>query len=311
MPENTERNTILEVLGLKQYFGRGRNISRAVDGVSFSIEKGEVYGLVGESGSGKTTIGRSIIKIYEPTAGVIRFKGKDITGRLSKEEKSGLSSDMQMIFQDPMSSLNPSKKVFDIIAKGLDVHKLYSSQEERRKKVYDMMEEVGLAKEYADRYPSQFSGGQRQRIAIARALVMRPDFIIADEPISALDVSIQSQIVNLIKKLQKKYGITILFIAHDLAMVRYISDKIGVMHLGHIVETGTTEEVFSNPVHPYTKSLLSAIPKPDPRSGARDKRIVYDYETNDIDYRAGSMHLIDGTHYVLCTDEEYTSFPSM
>ncbi len=308
------KEPILEVSHLIKNFGKKHSISRAVDDVSFSIGKGEVFGLVGESGSGKTTIGRTVIKIYEPDAGKIIFKGRDISGRLKGEDKLKLAREMQMIFQDPMSSLNPSKKVFDIIAKGLDVHKLCSSEKERADRVYEIMEEVGLSREYAGRYPSQFSGGQRQRIAIARALVTRPDLIIADEPISALDVSIQSQIVNLLRDLQKKYGTTILFIAHDLAMVKYLSDRIGVMHLGHIVETGTTEDVFSYPVHPYTRSLLSAIPKPDPGYAENNTRIVYDCEKSGIDYNAGSMHRVSGSHYVLCTDEElelYTSSPSI
>ena len=306
------KDPILEIKNLYKNFGKKKGISHAVSDVSFSIGRGEVYGLVGESGSGKTTIGRTVINIYKPTSGKIIFKGKDISGKLNRKERLNLTGEMQMIFQDPMSSLNPSKKVFDIIAKGLDVHKLCSSGKEREERVYSIMEEVGLSRDFASRYPSQFSGGQRQRIAIARALVTRPDLVIADEPISALDVSIQSQIVNLLLDLQKKYGTTILFIAHDLAMVKYLSDRIGVMHLGHIVETGTTEEVFSYPVHPYTRSLLSAIPKADPASREEHTRIIYDREKSGIDYNKGSMHRISDSHYVLCTEEElevYTSSP--
>jgi oligopeptide transport system ATP-binding protein len=203
-----------------------------------------------------------------------------------------------------MACLNPREKVLDIIAEGLDIHKLYSSQEERKQKVYAMLELVGLSPEHANRYPHQFSGGQRQRIGIARALVMDPQLIIADEAISALDVSIQAQVVNLMKKIQKETGTAFLFIAHDLSMVKYISNRIGVMHLGHLVETGTTEEIFTNPIHPYTKSLLSAIPEPNPVVEKERVSLSYDYATSGIDYNKGTQHLVDGQHYVLCTDEE-------
>ena len=210
-----------------------------------------------------------------------------------------------MIFQDPMACLNPRKKVIDIIGQGLDIHKSYSSIEERNEKIYEILELVGLSREHASRYPHQFSGGQRQRIGIARALIMNPDLIIADEAISALDVSIQAQVVNLMKKIQKETGIAYLFIAHDLSMVKYISDKIGVLHLGHLVETGTTEEIFDNPIHPYTKSLLSAIPHPNPRVEKVRKSFTYDYKESGVDYTKGTEHLVDGTHYVLATDEEF------
>lgn len=243
---------ILDVKNLKQHFKVNRNFTvKAVDGIDFYIAPGETYGLVGESGSGKSTTGRSIIRLYDPTDGTITFCGRTISGKLSKEDRKFLHTNMQMIFQDPMACLNPREKVMDIVAEGLDIHHLYSSQEERAKKVYDMLELVGLSKEHANRYPHQFSGGQRQRIGIARALVMDPKLIIADEAISALDVSIQAQVVNLMKKIQKQTNTAFLFIAHDLSMVKYISDRIGVMHLGHLVETGTTEEIFKNPIHPY------------------------------------------------------------
>ena len=232
--------------------------------ISFDIYQGETYGLVGESGSGKSTTGRAIIRLYDPTDGKIIFDGHDISGKLSKEDEAYLRQNMQMIFQDPMACLNPRKKVKEIIAQGLEIHHLYSSQEELDEKVNRILDKVGLSREHATRYPQQFSGGQRQRIGIARALVMNPKLVIADEAISALDVSIQAQVVNLMKDLQDELGTTYLFIAHDLSMVKYISDRIGVMHLGHIVETGTTEEIFSNPIHPYTRSLLSAIPHPNP-----------------------------------------------
>lgn len=209
-----------------------------------------------------------------------------------------------MIFQDPMACLNPRMKVIDIIAQGLDIHKMYKDEKEREEKVYHILDLVGLSHEHAMRYPHQFSGGQRQRIGIARALIMNPELIIADEAISALDVSIQAQVVNLMKELQKKTGAAYLFIAHDLSMVKYISDRIGVLHLGHLVETGTTEEIFSNPIHPYTKSLLSAIPLPDPHMEKIRKAETYDYKSSGIDYTKGSQHHIDGEHYVLATDEE-------
>lgn len=304
MSEQTE--PILDVKNLKQYFKINRKFSvKAVDDIDFHIMPGETYGLVGESGSGKSTTGRAIIRLYDPTAGQIKFCGRDISGKLSKEDAKFLHTNMQMIFQDPMACLNPREKVLDIIAEGLDIHHLYSSEEERKQKVYDMLELVGLSPEHANRYPHQFSGGQRQRIGIARALVMNPKLIIADEAISALDVSIQAQVVNLMKKIQKETGTAFLFIAHDLSMVKYISNRIGVMHLGNIVETGTTEEIFTNPIHPYTKSLLSAIPEPNPVVEKERKSITYDYATSGIDYNLGTTHHVDGEHYILCTDEEF------
>ena len=270
--ENKE--PILVVKDLKQHFKINRNFTvKAVDGISFDIMPGETYGLVGESGSGKSTTGRSIIRLYKPTSGSIVFNGKEIGGKLNKETSKELHTKMQMIFQDPMACLNPRKKVIDIIGQGLDIHKSYSSIEERNEKIYEMLELVGLSREHATRYPHQFSGGQRQRIGIARALIMNPDLIIADEAISALDVSIQAQVVNLMKKIQK--------------------------------ETGTTEEIFDNPIHPYTKSLLSAIPHPNPRVEKVRKSFTYDYKESGVDYTKGTEHLVDGTHYVLATDEEF------
>jgi oligopeptide transport system ATP-binding protein len=243
---------LLKVEGLKQYFKVNKNFTvKAVDDVSFEIYPGETYGLVGESGSGKSTIGRSIIRLYDPTAGKITFDGQDISGRLSHAQNNTLRTQIQMIFQDPMASLNPRKKVEDIIGEGLDIHHMYKTQDERREKVEKILEKVGLAPEHAERYPHQFSGGQRQRVGIARALIMNPKLIIADECISALDVSIQAQVVNLMKDIQQETGTAYLFIAHDLSMVKYISDRIGVLHLGHLLETGTTEEIFANPIHPY------------------------------------------------------------
>ncbi|CAI3221823.1 Oligopeptide ABC transporter, ATPase component [Clostridium neonatale] len=299
------REPLLDVKDLKQHFKVSRKFTvKAVNGVSFQIYPGETYGLVGESGSGKSTIGRSIIRLYDPTAGKMIFDGSDISGKLSEKDKKHLRTNMQMIFQDPMACLNPRKKVLDIIAQGLDIHKLYKTKEEREEKVYKILEKVGLSKEHANRYPHQFSGGQRQRIGIARALIMNPKLIIADEAISALDVSIQAQVVNLMKDIQKETNTAFLFIAHDLSMVKYISDRIGVLHLGYLLETGTTEEIFSNPIHPYTKSLISAIPHPNPKVEKTRKSETYDYFTSGIKYEDGIKQHVDGTHYVLANDEE-------
>lgn len=300
------KKPLLEVKDLKQHFRVSRKFTvKAVNGVSFEIYPGETYGLVGESGSGKSTIGRSIIRLYDPTAGKINFDGVDISHKLSEEENKHLRINMQMIFQDPMACLNPRKKVLDIIAQGLDIHKLYKSKEEREEKVYRILEKVGLSKDHASRYPHQFSGGQRQRIGIARALIMNPKLIIADEAISALDVSIQAQVVNLMKDIQRETNTALLFIAHDLSMVKYISDRIGVLHLGYLLETGATEEIFRNPIHPYTKSLLSAIPHPNPIVEKVRRSESYDYGTSGIDYSAGVQKHVTGTHYVLATDVEY------
>ena len=305
----SEKQPLLQVRNLKQYFKVNSGYTvRAVDGVSFDIYPGETYGLVGESGSGKSTIGRSIIRLYEPTAGQIIFDGKDISGRLDKRTTETLRTQMQMIFQDPMACLNPRKKVGEIIGEGLDIHHLYSSHAERKEKIDRILAKVGLAPEHADRYPHQFSGGQRQRVGIARALIMDPKLIIADECISALDVSIQAQVVNLMKDIQQETGTAYLFIAHDLSMVKYISDRIGVLHLGHLLETGTTEEIFSNPVHPYTRSLLSAIPSPNPRVEKTRVAESYDYAASGLDYHAGTLHTLEGTHQVLGTDEDIASW---
>ncbi|MBS3203035.1 ABC transporter ATP-binding protein [Turicibacter bilis] len=294
---------LLKVENLTQHFKINKNYTvKAVNGLDFEIYPGETFGLVGESGSGKSTTGRSIIRLYEPTDGTILFDGVDISGKLNKETERHLRTNMQMIFQDPMASLNPRKKVLDLIAQGLDVHKLYQSKEERDEMVFKMLERVGLSRDHAYRYPHQFSGGQRQRIGIARALIMNPKLIIADEAISALDVSIQAQVVNLMKKIQKETGIAYLFIAHDLSMVKYISNRIGVMHLGYLVEVGTRDEIFNNPVHPYTKSLLSAIPNPDPIYEKSREILIYD--SSDVDYSKGVRHQLSETHSVLATPEE-------
>lgn len=300
-----KHDIVLEVKNLKQYFKINRKFTvKAVDDVSFKIERGKTYGLVGESGSGKSTIGRSIIRLYNPTDGTIIFNNKDISGKISNDDKSMLRTKMQMIFQDPMACLNPRKKVIDIIGEGLKIHNVCNNNDDIKQKVYDILNLVGLSKEHAERFPHQFSGGQRQRIGIARALIMEPDLIIADEAISALDVSIQAQVVNLMKKIQENTGISYLFIAHDLSMVRYISDDIGVLHLGHLVESGTVDEIFENPIHPYTRSLLSAIPVPDPQM--EKNKVLEDYDVSMLktDY-SNSHHInVGGTHYVLGTEEE-------
>ena len=303
---------LLKVENLKQHFRISRNYTvKAVNGVSFDIYPGETYGLVGESGSGKTTIGRSIIRLYNPTEGKITFDGMDITGRLEGKTRESLRKNMQMIFQDPMASLNPRKKVSDIIGEGLDIHHMASSKEDRAEQISAMLQKVGLSPEHAARYPHQFSGGQRQRVGIARALIMNPKLIIADECISALDVSIQAQVVNLMKDIQEETSCAYLFIAHDLSMVKYISDRIGVLHLGYLVEAGTKEEIFSNPVHPYTKSLLSAIPHPNPEVEKKRKSIAYDYASSGIDYARGKEHTVSGTHTVLATDEEFDKWVNL
>ena len=300
---------LLKVEGLKQHFPVSRSYTvKAVNGVSFEIYPGETYGLVGESGSGKTTIGRSIIRLYNPTEGRITFNGREISGKMDNATRAMLRTDMQMIFQDPMASLNPRKKVGDIIGEGLYIHHRAGSEKEREALIGEMLRKVGLSPEHAARYPHQFSGGQRQRVGIARALIMQPKLIIADECISALDVSIQAQVVNLMKDIQEETQCAYLFIAHDLSMVKYISDRIGVLHLGYMVESGTKEEIFSNPVHPYTKSLISAIPHPNPIEEKRRTSITYDYATSGIDYAKGTEHCVGGTHNVLGTDAEVAAW---
>lgn len=300
---------LLKVENLVQYFPVSRTYTvKAVNGVSFNIYPGETYGLVGESGSGKTTIGRSIIRLYNPTDGRITFNGKVISGVLDRNTRSMLRSDMQMIFQDPMASLNPRKKVGDIISEGMDIHHRFANRQEREEKISEMLKKVGLSPEHAARYPHQFSGGQRQRVGIARALIMNPKLIIADECISALDVSIQAQVVNLMKDIQEETQCAYLFIAHDLSMVKYISDRIGVLHLGYMVESGTKEEIFSHPIHPYTKSLLSAIPHPNPVVEKHRVALTYNYATSGIGYAQGTEYSVGGTHTVLATDEEFDAW---
>ena len=304
------RKILLEVKNLKQYFPLGRKgVVKAVDDVSFHIYEGETFGLVGESGSGKSTTGRSIIRLYNPTSGEIIFDDKDISSKkIPKEDSTYVNKNMQMIFQDPMACLNPRMTVMDIIAEGLDIHGICKTKEERTKKVYELLKTVGLNEQHASRYPHEFSGGQRQRIGIARALAVEPKFIIADEPISALDVSIQAQVVNLLRKLQKENGLTYLFIAHDLSMVKYISDRIGVMHKGKLVELSTSDELYENPLHPYTKSLLSAIPLPDPDYEKTRKRIKYDPSMHDYSTESPEWIEIRPGHFIYGSKSELEQY---
>ncbi|MBP1999210.1 oligopeptide transport system ATP-binding protein [Paenibacillus shirakamiensis] len=279
---------LIEVEGLKKYFNLGRgNILKAVNGIDFSINEGETLGVVGESGCGKSTAGRTILRLYEPTAGSVRFNGTDIY-KLSPSKMKAMRRDMQMIFQDPYASLNPRFTVTDIIGEALDIHNMAGSRKERKKRVEELLDLVGLNPDHATRYPHEFSGGQRQRIGIARALAVNPKFIICDEPISALDVSIQAQVVNLLQDLQKRLGLTYLFIAHDLSMVKHISDRVAVMYMGRVVELAPSEELYANPLHAYTKTLLSAIPVPDPEIEANKKHILLNDEA------AGPIHSKDG-----------------
>ncbi|MCM3090126.1 MULTISPECIES: ABC transporter ATP-binding protein [unclassified Cytobacillus] len=298
---------LLEIKNLKQHFNVGRpNMVKAVDGITFDIYKGETLGLVGESGCGKSTTGRTIIRLYDATDGQVLFEGEDVHGKKSAKELKKFNRKMQMIFQDPYASLNPRMTVADIIAEGIDIHGLAKSKKERMERVYELLDTVGLNKEHANRYPHEFSGGQRQRIGIARALAVDPDFIIADEPISALDVSIQAQVVNLMKKLQREKGLTYLFIAHDLSMVKYISDRIGVMYFGKLVELAPAEDLYNNPMHPYTQSLLSAIPLPDPETERSRRRKSYDPSVhNYADDEKMEMREITPGHFVYCSEKEY------
>ncbi|WP_139904338.1 ABC transporter ATP-binding protein [Clostridium thermarum] len=269
----SSKETFIQVRNLKKYFNVGHGATlKAVDDVSFDIKKGETLGLVGESGCGKTTCGRTVVGLYDATDGEVLFDGVNIH-KLDRKGKKEFARKAQIIFQDPYASLNPRMTVGDIIGEGIDIHGLYTGQE-RMEKIYHLLSLVGLNKEHASRFPHEFSGGQRQRIGIARALAIEPQFIMCDEPISALDVSIQAQVVNLLIKLQKELGLTYLFIAHDLSMVKHISDRVGVMYLGKMVELATSKQLYENPLHPYTQALLSAIPVPDPEEGKKRQRIM-------------------------------------
>lgn len=270
---------LLKIKNLKKYFTMSKNeVVKAVDNVTFDIYKGETLGLVGESGCGKSTIGRTIIRLYNATDGEVLFDGKPVHQKKSSQQLETFNQKMQMIFQDPYASLNPRMNVKDIIAEGMEIHNLFKTKKERNERVLELLDTVGLNKEHVNRYPHEFSGGQRQRIGIARALAVDPEFIIADEPISALDVSIQAQVVNLLQDLQSERGLTYLFIAHDLSMVKHISDRIGVMYLGSMVELATSDELYKEPLHPYTQALLSAVPSPNPRIEQTRERIILEGE---------------------------------
>ena len=303
-----EKEIVLDVRNLKQYFhngvGKNKVVVKAVDDVSFKIAKGQTFGLVGESGCGKTTTGRTVIRLYKPTSGEVYFNGKLISGKLNKEDSRMVHQGIQMIFQDPISSLDPRMTIKEIIGEGLIINKAVKNEKELYERVLKMIKLVGLSEAHLSRYPHEFSGGQRQRIGIARVLATNPSLIIADEPISALDVSIQAQVLNLLNELKRELGLTILFIAHNLSVVKYFCDYIGVMNKGRLVEQGTPEEIYANPVHPYTKALLSAIPVPDPGYEKWRGCETYDPGIHDYSVQQPSMHLVSGTHYVLLSDEE-------
>lgn len=302
-----ERKKLVELKNVSLTFNKGKsNEVKAIDDVSFDIYEGEIFGLVGESGSGKTTIGRSVLKLSDIDSGTITFSGNEISS-LKGKDLHDFRKTAQMIFQDPQASLNGRMKIRDIIAEGIDIHKLAKSKEEREVKVKELIDLVGLNEDHLSRYPHEFSGGQRQRIGIARALAVNPHFIVADEPISALDVSIQAQVVNLMQKLQHEQGLTYLFIAHDLSMVKYISDRIGVMHWGKLLEVGPADEIYHNPIHPYTKSLLSAIPEPDPERERKRQHLIYNSSIeNDGENR--QMYEIRPGHFVYATEAEAKNY---
>ncbi|AAL97060.1 TPA: ABC transporter ATP-binding protein [Streptococcus pyogenes] len=299
---------LVEVKDLEISFGEGKKKFVAVKNANFFIKKGETFSLVGESGSGKTTIGRAIIGLNDTSSGQILYDGKVINGRKSKSEANELIRKIQMIFQDPAASLNERATVDYIISEGLYNFNLFKTEEERKEKIKNMMAEVGLLSEHLTRYPHEFSGGQRQRIGIARALVMNPEFVIADEPISALDVSVRAQVLNLLKRMQAEKDLTYLFIAHDLSVVRFISDRIAVIHKGVIVEVAETEELFNNPIHPYTQSLLSAVPIPDPILERQKELVVYHPDQHDYTLDKPSMVEIKPNHFVWANQAEIEKY---
>ena len=308
---NNRREKLLEVQNLSVTFGSKRAPFRAVDDVSFHIYKGETFGLVGESGSGKTTIGRSIIRINPISGGAVLYKGERISGRISREMDRKVTRSIQMIFQDPRASLNERAKVSYIVSEGLYAGGHRLTEAEKQEKVAKALSDVGLLPEFASRFPHEFSGGQRQRIGIARALIMDPEFIIADEPISALDVSIRAQVLNLMGQLQKERGLTYLFIAHDLSVVRFISDRIAVIHKGKLVELAESEQLFAHPLHPYTRALLSAIPMPDPASEKGKKLLVYDPSCHDYTQDGPVWSELEPGHFVMGNQRELDAYRKM
>ena len=315
MADTNERTPLLKVEHLSKEFPAesgmfakrfSKRVVSAVNDISFEIYPGETFGLVGESGCGKSTTGRTIMRLTKPTAGKVFFQGKDVA-EMSKHEIKDMRREMQFIFQDPYASLNPRMTIGEIVSEPMTIHGV-GTKEERIERVRELLDVVGLNPEHINRYPHEFSGGQRQRIGIARALIVEPEFIIADEPISALDMSIRAQVLNLLRHLQKERGITYLFIAHDLSVMRYISDRIAVIHKGDIVELADAEELVTHAIHPYTRSLLSAIPLPNPVVEKRRVAETYDYAASGIDYSLGTSHHVAGSHYVKCTDAEFAQW---
>ena len=307
-----ENEYILEVKNLCQHFssGHGKNkmVVKAVDDVSFAVRRAETFGLVGESGCGKTTTGRTIIRLYDPTGGEVLFDGRDISGKMTKDLRSYLTSNISMIFQDPIESLNPKRTIEEIVGEGLKVRG-QKDRDEIHRQVVEMLEKVGLVEEHATRYPHEFSGGQRQRIGIARAIITKPKLVIADEPVSALDVSVQAQVINLLNDLKDEMGLSILFIAHNLSVVKYFSDRIGVMYYGHLVEVANGDDLYKNPLHPYTKALLSAIPEPNPITERTRKRVDYDPERDhDYSVEKPSMVEVEPEHFVYCSPSELEAY---
>ena len=307
-----ENEYILEVKNLCQHFssGHGKNkmVVKAVDDVSFAVRRAETFGLVGESGCGKTTTGRTIIRLYDLTGGEVLFDGRDISGKMTKDLRSYLTSNISMIFQDPIESLNPKMTIEEIVGEGLKVRG-QKDRDEIHRQVVEMLEKVGLVEEHATRYPHEFSGGQRQRIGIARAIITKPKLVIADEPVSALDVSVQAQVINLLNDLKDEMGLSILFIAHNLSVVKYFSDRIGVMYYGHLVEVANGDDLYKNPLHPYTKALLSAIPEPNPITERTRKRVDYDPERDhDYSVEKPSMVEVEPEHFVYCSPSELEAY---
>ena len=306
--KRTQSDKLLELQHVEVTFGKGKNMLRAVHDVSFDIYQGETFGLVGESGSGKTTLGRTILRMYPVSKGTIAFKGECISGKISAARNRELTEKMQMIFQDPMASLNERAKVDYIVSEGLLSRRTKLSEAVRKEMVTRALLDVGLLPEFASRFPHEFSGGQRQRIGVARALIMEPEFIVADEPISALDVSIRAQVLNLLSRLQKLRNLTYLFISHDLSVMRFICDRIAVIHKGKIVELAQTEALFANPLHPYTRALLSAIPLPDPVSERQKKLEVYSPSVHDYAFDLPSFTEIAPGHFVLANEKELAAY---
>ena len=310
--KNNAQDHIMEVDHLSMHFitkKRGKKSTvKAVDDVTFYVKRGETFGLVGESGCGKTTTGRTIIRLYDPTGGTVRFDGNDISGKMDKKLRRYITDNIAMIFQDPIASLNPRMTVEEIIAEGLKIRGV-KDQEELHKRVVQMLQHVGLQAEHASRYPHEFSGGQRQRIGIARALIVKPQMVIADEPVSALDVSVQAQVINLLNSLKEEMGLTILFIAHNLSVVKYFSDRIGVMYYGKLVEMADAEDLFKNPMHPYTKALLSAIPEPDPINEKKRVKIHYDAAIHEYsETNKPTYHEVSPGHTIYCSDDEFKEY---